>query len=77
MRKAKLQYVLVGRMSFFDRAKCVTFSRHLKPLDSPDDECRYGESLSRRPRGLRPSTVGNKLFRSERGEHFTACGMAA
>ena len=61
LRRAKLPYVLLGGMSFFDRREVRDMLSYLRVLDSPRDEVSLLRIINSPPRGIGQKTVSSLL----------------
>ena len=61
LRRAKLPYVLLGGMSFFDRREVRDMLSYLRVLDSPRDEVSLLRIINSPPRGIGQKTVASLL----------------
>ncbi len=84
LRRAKLPYVLVGGMSFFDRKEIRDLLAYLKTIDHPADEPSLLRIINNPPRGLGASTVKQLIAHAVEQGHPVwdsistpaACGLA-
>ena len=57
LRKAKLPYIVLGSMSFFDRKEVKDILSYARVLDSPQDEVSLLRIINNPPRGIGDKTV--------------------
>jgi len=73
LRQAKVPYVLIGGMSFFDRKEVREVLAYFKLLESPEDEAALLRIINRPPRGIGQATVAQLTERAlETGESVWA-----